>query len=118
MERAAWILVTCGMLAVGGSPALAAERAPVHFATRDAREGIPVHEVHHAHHGGYYGRYAPVVVMPAPPTVYAYPPAVVQYAPAPAVVYPPAYVVPQGYYAYPRSYIEYRGRGLSIGVGL
>jgi hypothetical protein len=105
MKRVALILVAFAALAVVGTPALAD------------------HRYHHGH-GGVYINYAMPRVVAAPVYAYpAYPPAAVY--PAPAAVYPsPVYSAPPAYYygtpAYypaPGAYLQYRSRGLSIGLG-
>ncbi|MGA2616417.1 MAG: hypothetical protein ABSF26_02330 [Thermoguttaceae bacterium] len=117
MRRVALSLVACGVILLTAAPALA-EGTPVRWATYNDHLGVRIEPVHHHHHC--YGGPAAVVVTPAPVYTYpVYPPTVVPYPPAPTVVYPPVYVNPGYIYnAYPRGFIEYRGRGLSLGVGL
>ncbi len=126
MRRVGLSLVACGVLLLTAVPAaLAIDGAPVRWATYNEQLGVRIEPVHHHHY--YYGGPRAVVVAPAPVYTYpAYPPTVVPYPPAPTVVYPPVYVNPGYIYtnpgyiynAYPRGFIEYRGRGLSLGVGL
>jgi hypothetical protein len=131
MKRAALTLTGIAVLSLAASQALAKEKTEVRFAAGPGEAQIQLVNDWHHHHGhydhrgyyGYSGYRAPVVVYPR---VYAYPPPTVvvpAYPPPPPVVYPPAVyppavVAPPPYYQYPRSYFEYRGRGLSFGVGL
>ena len=102
MRSVAVVVVALGLLVAMAAPSLAHGYGP------------PVH--HHGYAGGYYyGGYRPVVVVPAPVYGYAaYPPVV---APAVAPVVVP--VVPSPYYyGVPGISLGYRGRGLSVRVGL
>ena len=113
MRRAKWILVALAVLTMAGASAVAADFRP---AVYGPGHHVQVQEVHHPGHRGYHSGFR-TVVIPAPVYVRpAYPPAVVY---PPATVYPPAYAAPE-YYYYPQpgGYLEYRNRGLSIGIGL
>ena len=121
MNRFVLPLAAMGALTFAVAPALAVDGASIHQATYDSHHAVRIEEVHHhGYHGYYHGGFAPVIVAPAPVyTVPVYPPTVtVPVVPAPTVVYPPTYPYPGYYYAYPRGYVGYRGRGLSIGIGL
>lgn len=113
MQRAALGLLVLGVLAMAGSRALAHDRHG------DDHDRVRVEQVHHGH---YYGVYRPSVVVVPRPYVYAAPAAVVPVYPPPAVVPvypPPVYAAPPAYYyEQPRSYFQYRGRGVSVGIGL
>lgn len=117
MKRFTLILAVCVAAILASGAVFAGEQSwSIQTAAYGPAHAVaiqPVHQQHHHHHGGwyssYYGGYAPVYVAPEP----------VYVAPAPAVVYPPACDVPRyPVYGYPRNYLQYRTRGLSIGIGL
>ena len=104
MKRVAVCIVALGILLATAGPSLAHEWHG-HY--------VPVH--HHHAYPVYYGL-PPVVVAPAP--VYTYPvpaPGVPVVVPASPVVVP----APAAYsYGGPTVSFGYRGRGISLGVGL